>query len=141
MHRRSAGAAVAAAASAVLLMTTAASAATAYVNVTDTTLLAKGAAVGVTASYKCPVGQTGGIQVTLRQVGSRHVVTFGVGATQVVACTGTRQTATFDVTVEEGLAPFKRGDAASISELLTCRPYPSDVCTHIISDQVVFFHK
>jgi hypothetical protein len=136
MLRRSAGAAVAAAASGMLLTATAASATTAHIQITDATLAAKGAAVSVTASYRCPVGEQGYVDTTLSQVGSRHVVNQGYGSAQVT-CTGKAQTATFLVT---SYGVYKRGDAAAVADLYTCT-LDYSTCTSVTSDQVVQLHK
>ncbi len=138
MFRRSAGGAVAAAACAVMLTATAASAATAYIHVTSATLLAKGAAVRVTVTYQCPVGQTGTVYADVNEV-SGHQVTEGYGYT-TVTCTGSRQYAGIIVTPYAGQAPFKRGDAVIQSQLNTCTP-DYTTCTYVQNDQVVMLTK
>jgi hypothetical protein len=86
--------------------------------VTDARLLAKGAAVAVTATFPCPVGKTGSFNLTLGQKVSAGQYAAGSGGVYG-PCTGDDMTVTVTV-IPTGSLAFKVGAAEAKGNLFAC---------------------
>jgi hypothetical protein len=108
--RGAAGAALIAASS--LFLAAPATAAPAIINVSDGTLLAKGAAVGVSITFQCDEGFHYVLELNVTQKVNRNKVTTGTTQTNA-DCTGSSQTVHLAVGPDSRETPiaFKSGSA------------------------------
>lgn len=86
-------------------------------HVTSGTLVARGAAVDLTATATCQPGYEGGLDLTVTER-SGNGIAQGVGRAGV-PCTGQPQTVTVRVVALDDVAPFRVGDAVVTGLLQT----------------------
>ncbi|MCA2212016.1 hypothetical protein [Jidongwangia harbinensis] len=87
-------------------------------DLTSATLVARGAAVDVTATVVCPVGTFDFLSLTLTQR-SGSAVAAGGGSVPI-GCTGEPQTVTLRAPAQAGGPPFRNGVALATGELYAC---------------------
>ena len=91
------------------------------VDVTSVTLVARGAAVEVTATVTCEAGSTAYLSFVVTQR-SGSGIAQGYGYKQIV-CTGEPQAVTVLVAAQAGGERFRKGTAVVTTYLAVCNPY------------------
>lgn len=106
------------------LVASPAMAAGSVLSISDGVLLGKGSGVQVTISFVCDLGQTYGLNVTLRQRVSQGLLTSGSSG-ENGDCTGSTQSSTYVISpsVRQGTPPaYKNGSALVTADIFTCSP-------------------
>jgi hypothetical protein len=101
-------------------------------DLTSATLVARGAAVDVTATVVCPVGTFDFLALSLTQRSGSGVASGGGSVT--VGCTGEPQTVTLRASAQAGGQPFRNGVALATGELYAC---DGEDCTFVRIDETI----
>jgi hypothetical protein len=126
---------------ATLMFPTTAAAATTSIQPVSATLIAKGAAVNLTVSFTCPLGDTvvgdlgggnGGLFAFMQQAVSKTQQATANGAGGGQACTGSPQTATLSMLSNASGPPFRVGPAVAEAFMTECDT-TGFICTTVSS--------